>query len=116
MDYYGSNQRKKDYDDVNNEKLKPEWPHWILSEDAIYDFYENQRELCDEIVNFQIKFQTVKKIPAKSWDSDCIKDYINFRLTGKSAFKLSQSGFDGFWSSSHQLATLSNWDISEGEI
>lgn len=55
MGYYGSNQRKKDYDDVNNEKLKPGWPHWILSEDTIYDFCENQRDLCDEIVNFSNK-------------------------------------------------------------
>jgi len=52
MEYYGSKQRKKDYDDVNNGKLKPEWPHWILDEDAIYDFYKNQRELCDDMVNF----------------------------------------------------------------
>ena len=55
MDYYGSNQRKKDYDDVNNGKLKPEWPHWILGEDAIYDFYKNQRELCEVMIKFTNK-------------------------------------------------------------
>lgn len=49
MKYYESEQWKKDYDDVNNWKLKPEWPHWILSEDAIYDFYQEQREFCLEM-------------------------------------------------------------------
>ena len=55
VEYYDSEQWKKDYDNVNNGKLKPKWPHWILSEDAIYDFYENQRELCEEIVKFTNK-------------------------------------------------------------
>ena len=50
IDYYGSEIRKKDYDDVNNGKLKPKWPHWILSEDTIYDFYENQKELCKVMI------------------------------------------------------------------
>ena len=55
MKYYDSKKKKKDYDDVNIWKLKPKWPHWVLSEDAIYDFYENQRELCEEIVKFTNK-------------------------------------------------------------
>lgn len=55
MDYYGSEQWKKDYDDVNNGKLKPKWPHWILSEDAIYDFYEEQKKLCKDIFKFTNK-------------------------------------------------------------
>jgi len=55
MEYYNSEQWKMDYDDVNNGKLKPKWPHWVLSEDAIYDFYENQRELCKEILKFSNK-------------------------------------------------------------
>lgn len=49
MKYYESEQWKKDYDDVNNWKLKPEWPHWVLSEDAIYDFYQEQKEICLEM-------------------------------------------------------------------
>lgn len=52
MDYYSSDQRKKDYDDVNNRELEPKWPHWILSEDAIYNFYENQREFYEEMIRF----------------------------------------------------------------
>ena len=52
MEYYDSEQWEKDYDDVNTWKLKPEWPHWILSEDAIYDFYENQKELREEMIKF----------------------------------------------------------------
>ena len=52
MEYYDGEQWKKDYDDVNIWKLKPKWPHWILSEDAIYDFYENQKELCEEMIKF----------------------------------------------------------------
>ena len=55
MEYYDSKQWKKDYDNVNNGKLKLEWPHWILSEDAIYNFYENRRDLCEEIVKFSNK-------------------------------------------------------------
>ena len=55
MKYYDSEQWKKDYDDVNKGKLKPKWPHWILSEDEIYDFYETQRELCEEIIKFSNK-------------------------------------------------------------
>ena len=55
MEYYDSEQWKKDYDDVNNGKLKPKWPHWILSEDAIYDFYEKQKELCEEMIKFTNK-------------------------------------------------------------
>ena len=52
IEYYDSEQRKKDYDDVNNWKLKPKWSHWILSEDTIYDYFENQKELCEDMVNF----------------------------------------------------------------
>lgn len=55
MDYYGSEQWKKDYYDVNNGILKPEWFHWILSEDTIYDFYQEQREFCVEIIKFTDK-------------------------------------------------------------
>ena len=55
MEYYDSEQWKKDYDDVNNGKLIPKWPHWILSEDAIYDFYEAQRKFCEEIIKFSNK-------------------------------------------------------------
>ena len=55
MEYYDSEQWKKDYDDVNNGKLKPKWPHWILSEDAIYDFYEKQKELCEVMIKFTNK-------------------------------------------------------------
>jgi len=56
MKYYDSDQRKNDYDDVNNGKLKPKWPHWILSEDTLYDFYQNQKELYSEIKRFINKF------------------------------------------------------------
>ena len=55
VEYYDSKQWKKDYDDVNNRKLKPKWPHWILSEDAIYDFYEKQRKLCEDMIKFTNK-------------------------------------------------------------
>ena len=55
VEYYDSEQWKKDYDDVNNRKLKPKWPHWILSEDAIYDFYEKQRKLCEDMIKFTNK-------------------------------------------------------------
>ncbi len=55
VEYYDSEQRKIDYDDVNNGKLKPKWPHWILSEDTIYDFYENQRKLCEKMMKFSNK-------------------------------------------------------------
>ncbi len=55
MKYYDSEQWKKDYDDINNGKLIPKWTHWILSEDEIYDFYEAQRELCEEIIKFSNK-------------------------------------------------------------
>lgn len=37
---------------MNNWKLKPKWPHWILGEDTIYDYFENQRELCEDVVKF----------------------------------------------------------------
>jgi len=56
MDYYESEQWKKDYDDVNTWKLKPQWPHWILSEDAIYDFYQEQKELTIEIIKLAAKY------------------------------------------------------------
>ncbi len=55
MKYYESEQWKKDYDDVNNWKLNPKWPHWILSEDAIYDFYQEQRELANETIKIANK-------------------------------------------------------------
>ena len=55
MGYYDSEQWKKDYDDVNSGKLKPKWPHWILSEDAIYDFYKKQKELWEEMIKFTNK-------------------------------------------------------------
>lgn len=56
MDYYESEQWKKDYDDVNTWKLKPQRPHWILSEDAIYDFYQEQKELTIEIIKLAAKY------------------------------------------------------------
>ena len=56
MDYYESEQWKKDYDDVNTWKLKPQWPHWILNEDAIYDFYQEQKELTIEIIKLAAKY------------------------------------------------------------
>ena len=56
MKYYENEQRKKDYDDVNNWKLKPEWPHWILGEDTIYDFYQEQKELANEIIKTASKY------------------------------------------------------------
>ena len=49
MKYYESEQWKKDYDDVNSWKLKPQWPHWILSEDAIYDLYQEQKDISLEM-------------------------------------------------------------------
>ena len=55
MEYYDSEKWKKDYDDVNNGKLKPKWPHWVLSEDAIYDFYNDQRKLCEDMIKFTNK-------------------------------------------------------------
>jgi len=55
MEYYSSKQRKKDYDDVNNGRLKPKWPHWILSEDAIYDFYRQQIRLCEDMMELLSK-------------------------------------------------------------
>ena len=55
VEYYDSEQWKKDYDNVNNGKLKPKWPHWILSEDAIYDFYNDQRKLCEDMIKFTNK-------------------------------------------------------------
>ena len=55
MKYYESEQWKMDYDDVNNWKLKPQWPHWILGEDAIYDFYQEQRELASEMIKLANK-------------------------------------------------------------
>lgn len=56
MEYYESEQRKNDYDDVNNGKLNPEWPHWILSEDTIYDFYQEQKEFCLDMAKTAKKF------------------------------------------------------------
>lgn len=56
MNYYESEQRQKDYDDINNWKLKPICAHWILSEDAIYDFYQEQRKLADEIIKTASKY------------------------------------------------------------
>ena len=56
MQYYESEQWKKDYDDANNWNLKPIWPHWILSEDAIYDFYQEQRELTNKIIETATKY------------------------------------------------------------
>jgi len=56
MKYYESNQRQKDYDDTNSWKLKPIWPHGILSEDAIYDFDSDQRKLLTEIKKSISKF------------------------------------------------------------
>ena len=55
MEYYDSEQWEKDYDDVNNWKLKPEWSHWILSEDTIYDFYQEYREFTTEIIKIANK-------------------------------------------------------------
>ncbi len=55
MKYYESEQWQKDYDDVNNWNLKPELPHWILSEDAIYDFYQEQKELANETIKIADK-------------------------------------------------------------
>jgi len=55
IEYYDSEQWKRDYDDVNSGKLKPKWPHWILSEDAIYDYYEKQKELCEVMIKFAEK-------------------------------------------------------------
>ena len=53
--YYESEQWKKDYDDVNTWKLNPEWHHWILSEDTIYDFYQEYREFTIEIIKIANK-------------------------------------------------------------
>ena len=55
MKYYESEQWQKDYDDVNNWKLNPEWSHWILSEDAIYDFYQEQREFATDMIKIANK-------------------------------------------------------------
>ena len=55
VEYYDSEQWKKDYDNVNNGKLKPKWPHWVLGEDTVYDFYENQRKLCEDMIKFTNK-------------------------------------------------------------
>lgn len=49
INYYESKQRQKDYDDTNSWKLKPIWPHGILSEDAIYDFANEQRDILSEM-------------------------------------------------------------------
>jgi hypothetical protein len=49
INYYESKQRQKDYDDTNSWKLKPIWPHGILSEDAIYDFDSEQRDILSEM-------------------------------------------------------------------
>lgn len=49
INYYESKQWQKDYDDTNSWKLKPTWPHGILSEDAIYDFDSERRYVLSEI-------------------------------------------------------------------
>ena len=56
MKYYWSEQWKKDYNDVNTWKLIPTCAHWILSEDAIYDFYQEQKELVNEISKIADKY------------------------------------------------------------
>ena len=56
INYYESKQRQKDYDDTNSWKLKPIWPHGILSEDVIYDFDSDQREFLTEIKKSISKF------------------------------------------------------------
>ena len=56
MKYYESEQWKKDYDDVNAWKLIPTCAHWILSEDTIYDFYQEQKELANEISKIADKY------------------------------------------------------------
>ena len=56
INYYESKQRQKDYDDTNSWKLKPIWPHGILSEDAIYDFDSEQRNVLSEIKKSISKF------------------------------------------------------------
>jgi hypothetical protein len=56
MKYYWSEQWKKDYDDVNTWKLIPTCAHWILSEDTIYDFYQEQKELTNEISKIAAKY------------------------------------------------------------
>lgn len=56
MEYYESEQRKKDYDDVNSWKLKLEWPHWILWEDTIYDFYIEQKRTLQNLSKIINKF------------------------------------------------------------
>ncbi len=55
MKYYWSEQWKKDYDDVNAWKLIPTCAHWILSEDTIYDFYQEQKELANEMIKISNK-------------------------------------------------------------
>ena len=56
INYYESKQRQKDYDDTNSWKLKSLWPHGILSEDAIYDFDSEQRNVLSEIKKSISKF------------------------------------------------------------
>ena len=56
MKYYWSEQWKKDYNDVNTWRLIPTCAHWILSEDAIYDFYQEQKELANEISKIADKY------------------------------------------------------------
>lgn len=56
MKYYASEQRKKDYYDINNWKLKLKWFHWILSEDTVYDFYQEQKEFVKEMSKIASKY------------------------------------------------------------
>lgn len=55
MKYYESEQWKMDYDDVNIWKIKPKWPHWILSEDAIYNLFSSQKQLYMDLIDFANK-------------------------------------------------------------
>ena len=56
LEYYESEQRRNDYDDSSTWKLKIEWPHWILGEDTIYDYYQNQRQLCLDLIKTSTKY------------------------------------------------------------
>jgi len=56
LEYYESEQRRSDYDDSSTWKLKIEWPHWILGEDTIYDYYQNQRQLCLDLIKTATKY------------------------------------------------------------
>ena len=59
MKYYESEQWKKDYDDVNNWKLKPQWPHWILGEDTLWNLYQEHKELTNKIREAVSKFTKI---------------------------------------------------------